>query len=84
MGYPPAAGSMAGADGGQFPSQLPSYPPARYMGQRSWRYGGPPPMPFGPPQMGLERAAQIEERLQRIEASLQEILENQRKSLSRE
>jgi hypothetical protein len=41
-------------------------------------------MPFGPPQMGLERAAQIEERLQRIEASLQEILENQRKSLSRE
>jgi len=41
-------------------------------------------MPFGPPQMGLERQAQIEERLERIEASLQQILENQRRILSKE
>ena len=50
------------------------------MGRRPWGYG--PGMPFGPPQMGFERQAQIEERLDRIEASLREILENQRRILS--
>jgi hypothetical protein len=34
--------------------------------------------------MAFRRQAQLEERLERIEASLQEILENQRKILSRQ
>lgn len=72
-----------GSEPGQFPPQMPPYPPTQFMGRRSWGYRAPP-MPFGPPQMGLEPQGQIEERLDRIEASLQEILENQRRILSKE
>ena len=81
MGYPsgPMMEPMGQSEGAPDAPSMMGYPPAGMMGPGPMGgYGGMPPMMQDPTQMMNERYSAMEQRMDRIESMLQEILDNQR------